>query len=270
MDKVLDKLGIYDLFVNLIAGIAMLSIFGFLSSNLYGWCIVDLLCELDVWFVLVLAYFTGIIFQELSNFFETMLYRLERKCSKNRCLRFTVVLWFIPSLDRVLMKSCELKNHCGKNFLSFAMLKKKRKRDLDDTEIDAIMELASSGLSRKVDSSNVDNIYHYCKSIVAKNGSSGRLANDQSHASMARSLSLFSVIVFLITLIQDALGKIAGNNNLLSITLIASAILTVLFLRRNKRFSEMRYVNTFRMCIYNDKKPHRHKFRNNRNIRGGK
>ncbi len=248
MDKVLDKLGIYDLFVNLIAGIAMLSVFCFLSSNLYGWNITESLRELDVWVVLVLAYFTGIVFQELSNFFETTLYRIERRFSKNKRFRFTFILWFIPSLDRMLMKESDIKIYCGNNSLSFALLKKKRKRDLDDTEIDAINEQVSAELPKGVES-NMDNVYHYCRAYVAKNGNAGRLANDQSHASMARSLSLFNFMIFSLTLLVYAFRKIAYND-LFIITLIVSALLTLLFLRRNKRFSEIRYVNTFRMYLY--------------------
>ncbi len=249
MDKVLDKLGIYDLFVNLIAGIAMISAFCFLCANLYGWSITESLRELDIWVALILAYFTGIVFQELSNFFETTLYRIERRFSNNKRFRFTFILLFIPSLDRVLMKGSDIKNHCGNNSLSFALLKKKRKRDLDDTEIDAINEQVSAELPKGVES-NVDNIYHYCRAFVAKNGNAERLANDQSHASMARSLSLYSSMIFSLTLVMYAFGKIAYND-LFVITLIASALLTVLFLRRNKRFSEIRYVNTFRMYLYN-------------------
>ncbi len=236
MDKILERLGIYDLFVNFISGIAMASIFQLLITNVWNlgkWY--KSFDGFEIWQALILCYFIGVIFQEMSNFLERTLYRWTKSFAR-KPPRFGFLLTIVPSIDRILLHKSEKHG------------KKKLKRDLSNWEIDKLLSV----LPQEITSSDADNknevIYQYCKNNVLTNDKS-RYAHDQSHASMARSLSLYSFGVFIVSSICGLTGK-AQNCSALVGSIIVSLILFVLFMSRNKRFSEMRYVNVFRSYIY--------------------
>ncbi len=236
MDKILERLGIYDLFVNFISGIAMASIFQLLITNVLNlgkWY--KSFDGFEIWQALILCYFIGVIFQELSNFLERTLYRWTKPFAR-KPPRFGFLLMIVPSIDRILLHKSEKHG------------KKKLKRDLSDWEINKLLSI----LPQEITNSDADNknevIYQYCKNNVLANDKS-RYAHDQSHASMARSLSLYSFGVFLFSSICGLMGK-AQNYPALVGSIIVSLVLFVLFMSRNKRFSEMRYVNVFRSYIY--------------------
>lgn len=248
INTILEKLGIYDLFVNLITGIFITATFQYLATNIY--CLQNYfspLPQLDFGSFtavvsLILCYFIGIVFQETSNFLELALYRVTRKPGTGHSVR-TFLYWFIPSIDRLLMKT----NHDqpSQNLLK-CNIQKKPKRDLSDWEIDQLQRSIPKYMKSNTDNFN-EVLYHFCREKAHKKGKGTRLAGDQSHASMARSLALYSLLVFFATLISLVCGilKLRPSFSLLSL----SAFLFFLFLRRNKRFSEMRYVNTLRACI---------------------
>ncbi len=236
MDKILERLGIYDLFVNFISGIAMVSVFQLLATYVWNfgkWY--ESFNALAIWQTLILCYFIGVIFQETSNLIERSLYRLTKSFAQ-RAPRFGFVLAIVPSIDRILLHKSEKHR------------KNKLKRDLSDWEINKLL----SSLPQEIATSDADNkneiIYQYCKNNVLMNDKS-RFAHDQSHASMARSLSLYSFAVVLVSSICGLTGKIVSADALV-LTLIVSLLLFALFISRNKRFSEMRYVNVFRSYIY--------------------
>ncbi len=250
MDKILERLGLYDLFVNFISGIAMATVIQLLAYRVF--CMRHMcraFYRMEVWQILIMCYFLGVIFQELSNFIETALYRWTKKFD-NTDIRNGWLLYFIPSIDRVLLEKGD------------GYRKKKLKRDLSDWELkrlsnivkDEILKSDADKTDKPKEDIIIDNynevVYHYCKSIALSQDNS-RIAHDQSHASMARSLSLFSLFVFFLSGVFALHGWIKSVP-LFVITMIVSLCLSALFARRNKRFSELRHVNIFRTVIYAD------------------
>ena len=105
MDKILDKLGVYDLFVNFITGLTMLCIFGYLQNTMLHFeqlQFLDKCKNVPIWVILLFSYFVGIVFQETSNFFETMLYRATYDFENKKFKKY-VFLLLVPSIDRVLL-----------------------------------------------------------------------------------------------------------------------------------------------------------------------
>ena len=75
MDKVLEKLGIYDLVAVLLTGICMV-VFSVLIANAFFQYDVSGLLKLEnTTYLLVISYFVGLIFQECGSF-------IQRKCLK--------------------------------------------------------------------------------------------------------------------------------------------------------------------------------------------
>ena len=246
MEKILDKLGIYDLFVNFITGVTMLWTFGYLQTNLFkiSWLQFADTEQLKIWVLLLLSYFIGIIFQETSNFIETSLYRLTYNVKKRK-IRCKMLLLVVPSVDRILMTTEEINRY--KQPMSF-MLRKKLKRDLDDTEINKLKSEFGQDLDKSAAQYN-ELLYHKCRAKAIRTNHS-RLTNDQSHASMARSLALYSLIVLVISALALIFNRGEINIGASVLVIITSIVSMLLFARRNKRFSEMRYVSVFRACLY--------------------
>jgi len=246
MDKILDKFGIYDLFVNFITGMMIFGFFGYLQVNLFkiSWFNIVKVDQMETWLFLLASYFTGVIFHEISNFIETVLYRVTYNIKKRK-FRCPILLLVIPSIDRILITTEEINQY--KKSTRF-ILRKKLKRDLDDAEIKKLKTEIGKDLDQSALQYN-ELLYNLCRSRAIKNNN-GRLVNDQSHASMARSLVLYSFIILITSLL--VLRYKFGEINIVQTVLVAilSTISLLLFIQRNKRFSEMRYVSIFRACIY--------------------
>lgn len=245
MEKILDKFGIYDLFVNFITGIIMLWVFGYLQKNLYHFSVFEFenTEQIDIWVMLLLSYFVGIVFQETSNFIETVLYRMTYSLEKGKIQR-PFLLCLIPSIDRVLMTNDEINQY--KKPIRY-LLRKKLKRDLDDLEIQTLRDDVAKNINKDAKQYN-EALYNFCKEEALRKNKGSRLTNDQSHASMARSLALYSFVILVTSIL--ALICNDGINIKYVFIIAASAISCLLFCRRNKRFTEMRYVSIFRACLY--------------------
>lgn len=199
--------------------------------------------------IFIVSYFVGMVFQESSNFFELLLYKIMLGAKKNSVFKSLLML-IIPSIDRVLMKSVDIASIKHHTFFGFD---KRRKRDLSDSEIEDLRtKIKQNGLLNNIDTEDYnDRLYQICKAKASADGKTGRSDKDQSISSMARSLSLYSFLMMIITLVVIFSGSVRFEMNAIAwITAIVFAALFVLFLRRNKRFSEIRYVYILRSYLY--------------------
>ena len=74
MDKVLDKLGLYDIIAILLSGMVIVMISSLLLLNVYKINIANYGVDTNNTFVfLLVSYFTGLIFQELGSLFQEII-----------------------------------------------------------------------------------------------------------------------------------------------------------------------------------------------------
>lgn len=225
----------------------MLLLFSYLQKHLYKFSIFESETEgtLEIGPVVLLSCFVGIIFQELSNLVETVLYRASYSLKKGE-IRNPFLLCFIPSVDRVLMTSEEINQF--KAPIRF-LLRKRLKRDLDDLEIQTLKEVFAKNINVEAVQYN-EALYNFCKEEALRKNKGNKMNNEQAHASMARSFAMYSFFLFILTIVT-LICKIDSIDIDFSVCIIVvSGILALLFRRRSKRFAEMRYVSVFRACLY--------------------
>ena len=159
MDKILEKLGIYDMMVLLLTGMIMLlttiKIFPFLSFDI-KFCLEDSLQFLTI------SYFFGMIFQELGS-----------KLNSRKLLK---------TVFRIT----------GDIHLS-----------LSQKEIDFIKDTVCNELDITFSEEAISEIYNYCKlSYIKLNKTTIEIDKQQSIGGMARSLSIYFILISEIAVIK--------------------------------------------------------------------
>lgn len=203
MDKILEKLGIYDLMVLLLTGmiILLITIKIFPIFNFHIKIDAD-----DSLQFLIISYFIGMVFQELGSKFSG------RKL-----------------LKPVFKVSNDL--HIS----------------LSQKEIDFITNTVCDKLDIVFTDDSVSEIYNYCKSCYIKsNRTTIEIDKQQSVGGMARSLSIYFVLIFLISVIKFL---ICINSTYFFMTII-SCFMAYIFYNRYVRFFKMRYVLILRAFYY--------------------
>lgn len=164
MHKVLDKFGIYDLVGVLLSGISICT-FSLLVLQLVYNIRIDMGLQINKALTfIVLSYFVGLIFQELSSLIQ------KKITFRNNAL---------------------LKQSLNTSEKSHILLTQK--------ERDGIYSYVKIKLNLDEDNDNV--VYNYCKFYVIENYDTTRIDKDQSLSAMSRSLSLYFLILSISVLI---------------------------------------------------------------------
>ena len=159
MDKILDKLGVYDLVAVLLSGI---------SISTFTMLIVDRVYRLSIKFdaeineyviFFVISYFIGLVFQEMGSLIQKkILYK-----------------------DNGLLKKALQTSEKSSTYMTVE-------------EKNRIYK----SVTKKIGSNNDNDVYNYCKFYVFNRCDTSRIDKDQSISAMSRSLSLYFVILTII------------------------------------------------------------------------
>ena len=207
MDKILEKLGIYDLMVLLLTGMIILlitiKIMPFFDFN--SEIKVD-----DSFQFIIISYFIGMVFQELG--------------SKLNCRRL---------LKPVFRISGDL--HIS----------------LSQKEKDFIVNKVSKELDISFSEDAISQIYNYCKVYYLKtNKTTIEIDKQQSIGGMARSLTIYFLLISLIALVKFFICLDSIYFYIMAISLL----FTYIFHNRYVRFFKMRYVLILRSFYYENNK----------------
>ncbi|MCI9079877.1 MAG: hypothetical protein HFH68_13335 [Lachnospiraceae bacterium] len=212
MNKILDKLGVYDLIAVLLSGISI-STFSILVLQLVYKIPMDVNFKVnETLSFLILSYFLGLIFQECSSFIQ------KKTIHRNNGLLKTALK---TSNDSHIF--------------------------LTKIEKDEVYAYVINKLKLNPNENNDNVVYNYCKFYILKNSDTSRIDRDQSISAMSRSLSLYFALLTITVLIniffQPQFVKF--------ILIVISLTFTFLFYYRCKRFNKLRYINIFRTFYYN-------------------
>ncbi len=219
-DKILSRLGIYDILGVLITGICICTS-SLLLLRLVG-INIDLIRN-ETFIFLIFSYVIGLIFQEFTSLLQRKIF------NRNNKLR---------------LKSIKTKHN---HFLY-----------MEKYEIDIINEYIQNKLPLK-DKKNfismnedINIVYDYCKNYMAKYGDSTGSNRDQAIAGMARSLALYCFLAPLFFLFL--LSPYGSPNFSVWIYIAVSGVLfllSVLFYYRFQRFTIRRIITFYKYYLYN-------------------
>ncbi len=212
MNKILDKLGLYDLIAVLLSGISILTISIFVLQYVYKVSVdIDLMVS-DTLTFFVFSYFVGLIFQEFTSLIQKkLLYK-----------------------DNALLKSALCTEEDSHTFLT-------------KTEKDRVYSYVINQLKLNPYENNDNIIYNYCKFKILKSGNMSRMDRDQSISAMSRSFSLY---FFMLTILFARTLFVNPSVNIIILTIV-SFLFTILFYYRCIRFTKLRYINIIRTFYYN-------------------
>ena len=162
IDKILSKLGIYDIIAVFFTGSMILVISQYIlrSSGILNIDIGDLSTD-NVYVFIVFSYFTGLVFQEIGSVLaRNIIYKDDRL------------------LEIIFTQEDSCKSISGEQI-------NKKIRNIPSEE--------------NIAPTNYKEIYDYCKKKYKKETT--RLDRDQSIAAMARSLSLYFCLVFVFSIV---------------------------------------------------------------------
>lgn len=225
LDKVLDKLGIYDILAILLSGMVIVTITSLLLSNIYEIKITNYGIDMNNTFLfLLISYFVGLIFQELGSLFQEIIHKL----IKNKSLAMYKIEkhWENEKYPNQKSYKCITKSE-------FRILREQLKRENFD--------------SSKWDDNT---IYYYCKHYNRKENSI-LLEKLQSLGGMSRSFAVYFLFVFILSVINCFFLVFQHNISVLHLLVPLLALsLFFLFYFRFTRFNMMRYTKIFRDYLY--------------------
>lgn len=211
MNKIMDKLGIYDLVAVLLSGISILTFSLWVSEMVYNISVDINLQVNETLSFIVLSYFLGLVFQELGSLIQ------KRVTHKNNGLLKTA-----------------LKTSANSHMF------------LTEVEKSGIYSYVIEHLKLDPSQNHDNEVYNYCKFFVIEKCETTRIDKDQSLSAMSRSLSLYflllAIFIFFNFLFQPNLIKL--------ILIIISLILAILLYHRCVRFAKLRYIYIFRTFYY--------------------
>lgn len=215
MNMIFEKMEIYDLISVLLSGVTIVILSVLIDDALLNskYQFNTYIKIEDTFLFLVISYFIGIIFQEISSFIYNHFTKDNRRI-----------------IDNVFNKH------------------KNAYQNLSIEEKEGICNIIEKELNLTA-SVDTDFLYNYCKFYLISKDNTTRIDKYQSIFGMSRSLSLYFITIFALTIFSR------DKNWWL---IISSIVLSVLFSYRCIRFSKMRYTNMFRSYYYtylqNDKK----------------
>ena len=158
MNKMLNKLGVYDILAVLMSGIVISTFSAFILRYIYYIKIPFEWRFNQIILILIASYFCGILFQESGSFIQKKL--IFRK-------------------NGLLKKALSVEDNDHGRLTLF--------------EKEKIYKYVKHKLKLKKDNHSV--IYNYCKFYLLKNGKIEKIEKDQSLSAMSRSLSLYFAIL---------------------------------------------------------------------------
>lgn len=218
IEKILDKLGIYDLIVILLTGIIITTFSALIVGYFFDNSISNTFIALtDNFLVLFTAsYMAGVLFQEASSMIQ-----------KNITHRNDKIL------NAVLF---------GKKYEP-QMLSAREKKE--------IIKNATRALDNKPETITASDIYNWCRFQNINNSSSiARIDHDQATAGLSRSLALYFFSIAILCLFIENTKKDACLFPVCCISLLFGCILQY----RAVRFAKLRYVFIFRQYLYMSEK----------------
>lgn len=151
MDKILEKIGIYNLLAVLFVGVVNLTFSILVLKHLYGVILPDIESTYDWAVLLIVGYVVGLIFQESGSLFQDI-------CLKN---------------NQMLLKALETSSNS--------------RTRLTDFEKQGIYTYVEPVIG--TDNDNV--VYNYCRFYVMKHCNTTGIERDQSLSAMSRSFFLY-------------------------------------------------------------------------------
>lgn len=210
MNQVFDKLGIYDLVAVLLSGICITTFSLLADQVVFQSQLSNFLKVEDTILFLVISYFIGLVFQELSSILQKQI------THKN---------------NKLLLKALDTS--------------KKSHQFLTQEEKDGIVQAVQTELALKM-IPNEEILYNYCKFYLISTGNTARADKDQSTFGMSRSLSLY---LFGLSLFM-AYSAIRTQNTMHFVYAVGILALSVLLYYRCIRFAKMRYIYILRSFYY--------------------
>lgn len=219
IDKILSRLGIYDIIGILLSGALITYITKILIEAFWNNVHISVLDEPLVSFLI--CYFVGLIFQEFTSFIH---------------------------------KTCICKNE--NRYLRNAVIPKPQHfQRMEEKEIDEINRHISDklGLDNPIRKDNI--IYNYCKSYYYDNTDTTNIDRDQAIAAMARSLCFYCFMAVIIPLCKlVCLFKAQSASCCTVIFFIGIIILLlgfgILLYNRFARFTYRRIIAIYRYYLY--------------------
>lgn len=208
MNKILERLGLYDLTVVLLTGMIISTFTAIISEYIFGCPEVGKVLQTNetVRF-LVVSYFVGLVFQEIGSVIQKYLIHRNNGVLK-RALRTSDNLHYL----------------------------------LSQIEKDKILGFVKNQLKLEQTQGQEAIIYNYCKSKMLENGDVSQADRNQYISSMSRSLSVYFGFISMIMLVKTICEFQFFS---LSVTVIA-ILLSLILYQRSVRFAVIRYVYVFR------------------------
>lgn len=219
MDKILDKLGVYDIIAVLLSGVIMTVSTMLVILIMPGKMVmpeeminIERYSE-NIWLVFfwIGSYLTGMIFQEIGSYLQ------KRIIFRNKSL---LVLGFDGNDDQWVNLLPKEKSGILEYFRS--------KQVIDETEID------------------IDYIFNYCKYNIDAADMSIRITRDQTISALSRSLSLYFLSAAIFILLYSIITQYFYY---LIISAGFGGVSWILF-KRCKRFAQIRYITVLRWFYY--------------------
>jgi len=211
MNKIMDKLGVYDLVAVLLSGISILTFSLWVSEMVYDISI-DLNLQVnETLSFIVLSYFLGLVFQELGSLMQKKVFH------KNNGLLKAV---FKTSANSHIF--------------------------LTEVEKSGVYSYVIEHLNLDPSQNNDNEVYNYCKFFIIERGDTARIDKEQSLSAMSRSLSLYFLLLVAVTSIHCLFHPSSMELGLI----IISLILGILLYYRCVRFAKLRYTYIFRTFYY--------------------
>ncbi len=213
MEKILNKMGIYDIISVWLSGVIMLFLTTTITNELFNWSILKYCYFANAIFIIAGGYFVGMVFQEIGNFLQRNI------LNKNSRI-----------IKKVLSKEDE----------SFS----NRNMMLTDSERDFIVGYEQF----QKENSNPEYIYNYCKYYVVSKADASSMDRNQVTAAISRSLAVY--FAFLIIFIAISMLCITDKIVAKCIVAVVSVFLSILFFYRSYRFVRIRYIQYFRVFYF--------------------
>ncbi len=213
MNKILDKLGIYDLIAVLLSGISITIFtifFAYFLCNIRS-IVVNPFNINETLVFFVISYFIGLIFQEVSSFIE------KRLLFRNHAL-LKIAL-----------------NTSRRSYSHLTTIEKERIYNFVEMKLQLIPSQDNDYV-----------IYNYIKFSVKRLGETARIDKNQSMSAMSRSFTLYFIIIFLVAILMSLYKKDIYYFEISMVFLCFS----ILFLVRSVRFAILRYIYFFRIFYY--------------------
>lgn len=231
LDKILDKLGIYDLLAVLLVGITInimtLLFCEYIEIHVFDFSDID---TNKVLLFLLISYFVGLFLQEIGSSIEK---------------------YFFFRNGRLLKETVE--GTMSMKLFWIGLSAKDGYKYITDKEWSEIKTYVNRKLQlRSNEPTDYERIYNYCKYNFDIQKSQGRIDKDQSMSAMARSFSfyfLFCSIVFWIGCLAKGFICNIWDIKYFCIIVLCNSLFLI-FLLRDIRFAKMRYSKILRLFYY--------------------